>query len=181
MNTRLLSLLLPPALALGFSGSAMGATTNLGALIVGTPTTFSGSSAPGSFTDTFTFTLPANGGSGYSVANFALPFFGFNTTLSSLTLFSNPDGILSNGDDLQVANNPTGGNSIALTYGAFVAGPYYLKVVGIATGTSGGLYNGAISVAAVPPAPVPEPESYALMLAGIGIIGFVSARRRHQA
>ena len=180
MDTRYLFRLLPLALAVGFSGSALAVTTNLGAVVVGTPTTFSGSSAPGSFTDLFTFTLPANGGSGYSVANFALPFFGLNTTLSSLTLYSNPDGILSNGDDLQVAVNSTGGGSIALTYGASVVGPYYLKVSGIATGTAGGLYNGAISVAAVPPAPVPEPESYALMLAGIGAIGLVVVRRRQQ-
>jgi hypothetical protein len=27
---------------------------------------------------------------------------------------------------------------------------------------------------------VPEPETYALMLAGLGIVGFVAARRRSQ-
>ena len=48
-------------------------------------------------------------------------------------------------------------------------------VNGIGNGSLGGLYNGSISVAAVP-----EPETYAMLLAGMGVMGFI-ARRRNKA
>ncbi|XHS80376.1 FxDxF family PEP-CTERM protein [Burkholderiaceae bacterium UC74_6] len=53
-------------------------------------------------------------------------------------------------------------------------GNYYYMVTGVATGAAGGLY----SVASTITSPVPEPESYALMLAGLGVIGFIAGRRR---
>lgn len=54
-------------------------------------------------------------------------------------------------------------------------GTYYLTVSGTATGSSGGAFSGMINVS-----PVPEPETYALMLAGLGVLGFL-ARRRNKA
>ena len=52
-------------------------------------------------------------------------------------------------------------------------GSYYYLVSGTAIGTAGGLYTIASALA-----PIPEPETYVLMLAGLGAIGFVAARRR---
>ena len=52
-------------------------------------------------------------------------------------------------------------------------GSYLLEVRGNIVGSSGGSYAGAMNLA-----PVPEPASVALMLAGFGVLGFV-ARRRH--
>ena len=39
-------------------------------------------------------------------------------------------------------------------------------------GAVGSLYNGSITVAAVP-----EPESYAMLLAGLGVMGAIAVRR----
>jgi PEP-CTERM motif len=53
------------------------------------------------------------------------------------------------------------------------AGSYQLSFTGFGSGP--GAFGGFYEVS-----PVPEPETYALMLAGLGIVGFVAARRRAQ-
>nr|WP_195793161.1 FxDxF family PEP-CTERM protein [Roseateles sp. DAIF2] len=55
-------------------------------------------------------------------------------------------------------------------------GSYYFSVAGKTNGSSG-IYALSSAATAVP---VPEPETYALLLAGLGVVGFV-ARRRKQA
>ena len=141
---------------------------------MGVPLSFGGFSAPGTFNDTFTFSLPTNSGSGYSVTNFTFLPGQFNTILNTLSLFSNPDGMLFNADDAFLgASVAQGGNSLALALGASSSGNYYLAVGGVSNGEQGGIYNGAISVTAVP-----ELETYAMMLAGLGTLGFLARRRR---
>ena len=156
------------------TGVATATTTSLGAAVVGIPLSFGGYSPTGSFNDIFTFTLPSNGGSGYSVTEF-MPLGEFRTLLATLSLISNPDGIPFNSDDtvLDTSVMP-GGNSLALTWTASSSGSYYLAVGGLSRGSKGGIYNGAISVTAVP-----EPETYVMMLAGLSALGFLALRRRN--
>ena len=165
--------------ALGFPIAANATTTNLGAITVGTPTAFNGTVAPaGPFIDTFTFSLPANGGSGYSVLNFPLSIPGvgsFNTVFSSMSLVSNPDGIPFNGDDTLLTTVTGSGGKLSFNWGSTAGGNMYLTVMGLANGTLGGLYSGAISVS-----PVPEPHEWAMMIAGLGFIGAMRYKRRNQ-
>ena len=51
-------------------------------------------------------------------------------------------------------------------------GNYYLFIKGVSTGKAG--YNGSIALTS----PVPEPETYGMMLAGLGLMGFVARRRK---
>lgn len=55
-------------------------------------------------------------------------------------------------------------------------GDYFFKVTGKATGSNGGNYD---FFANANVAPVPEPETYALM--GLGLVGLLAARRRKAA
>lgn len=154
-------------------------TTDLGPIPIGPPTPFSGTVLSGGpFLDVFTFTLPTNGGSGYSVVNFPLtiPGFGtFNTVFTTLQLVNNPDGLVGvGGDETVLASNLiTGGaGSMSVILGPHVGGSMYLSVGGIANGTVGGLYSGAISVS-----PVPEVDTYAMLLAGLACVSFIARRR----
>lgn len=54
-----------------------------------------------------------------------------------------------------------------------VAGSYYLEVKGDVLGTNGGSYAVDLNVTAVP-----EAETYAMMLGGLGLVGFVARRRK---
>ncbi|MBL8378897.1 MAG: FxDxF family PEP-CTERM protein [Burkholderiales bacterium] len=174
---KLTRLLKRSAVALAVAGACSGAgatTTDLGAITFGA-TAFNGSASPGLFTDVFKFLAPANGGSAYSVVDFPLtiPFGTFGTSFSSLKLWSNPNGTVGDFDDVQVATGTGGGSSMNLSFGPSVGGNYYLEVKGTATGSLGGLYSGAISLS-----PIPEPGTYGLFLAGLGLIGTIVTRRR---
>ena len=52
-------------------------------------------------------------------------------------------------------------------------GFYQFILTGTTAGTSGGTYLGSLSAA-----PIPESETYGMMLAGLGLLGFMVLRRR---
>ena len=50
------------------------------------------------------------------------------------------------------------------------------------SGTGSGVYTGAVALSnATAVTPVPEPETYAMLLAGLGAVGFMSRRRKVSA
>lgn len=55
------------------------------------------------------------------------------------------------------------------------AGDYYYKVTGLVTGPRGGSFT--LSSTTAPVAVVPEADTYAMMLAGLGMIGLMAKRR----
>ena len=169
------------ALLVVLANAASATNAVVGVVAIGAPASFGGFAPAGNFVDNFIFTLPVNASTGYSVINFAPIVFGgsFNTVFSSLTLMSDPDSVLSNSDDVAIAHsNGSSANSLSFTTGSLPAGHYYLQVVGFTSGSLGGLYTGAISVSTA--SPVPELDSYAMLLAGLGVIGSVAMRRKHK-
>ena len=59
------------------------------------------------------------------------------------------------------------------TFTGLAAGTYALNVLGYATGANGGSYAGEFIAQTVP-----EPGTYALLLAGLGVVGFMASRRK---
>ncbi|MCR5866336.1 MULTISPECIES: FxDxF family PEP-CTERM protein [Aquincola] len=110
----------------------------------------------GSFVDTFSFTL--TGESTIEAGLTAVLPSSFSAGFFELSSFTSPGSIAS--------------GSIGSTFTAnLAAGDYFYTVKGV--GTPGSTYALKSVVAAVP-----EPETYALFLAGLGAIGFMAARRR---
>jgi hypothetical protein len=171
------------ALLAGASVGANAATTDLGTISLGEPATFSGvvQGSGTSINDLFTFTLDSgNTSSGYSVVNIPLSFTGgeWNTALATLTLSSNADGIVGNGDDQMLASaiwnqGSNSNDSLSLSYDSAITGPAYITITGVTDGGNGGVYAGAIAA-------VPEPETYAMLLAGLGLMGAVVRRRSNR-
>ena len=116
----------------------------------------------GGFTDFFNFTLPGSAsGTGESNAT-VIDLTGPDVNITSFNLFESISSTTYTGS---ITGGGTGAN---LTFaGGTVPGLYQLQVVG----TGSGFYSGSIAAA------VPEPETYAMLLAGLGLLGF-SARRR---
>lgn len=120
----------------------------------------------GAFTDIFTFTPAATPGS-YAW-----------TAVSNLS-FTADDMITFTLSDLNSIPLLTG--SIPIMGGTYsgagllptpVAGPLTLTITGISTG---GAYGGNFTVAM---APVPEPATYGMMIAGLGILVMLARRRK---
>jgi len=188
MKKQLLKKLVGAVAFAGFSASASAATYDLGFLeagIVAHP--FTGNVAIGTFNDVYKFELPANGKTGYSVIDFPTTVtipnvgtFSFKTIFSSLVLVSDPDGIPFTSDDNTVlTKTQANASKIEMTWPASPGGKMYLIVNGAGQGGGnfvGGIYGGAISVA-----PVPEPETWAMMLIGAGLVGFRLHKRSKKA
>jgi len=119
----------------------------------------------GIFQDVYSFT-PVDPGtlSGYAVAN---NVDGYNILGLTVTLQDSSFAVV--GTD---STPDTGFN-----FGGLPSGTYALNLLGFATGSSGGFYAGGF-IAETIPTVVPEPQAYALMLAGLGIVGFAVRRRR---
>lgn len=133
--------------------------------------------AAGSFEDFYSFSLTA-------LANIFSTAVSINNSDGSVL----PEGSVSLLHDL----GPAGIDSLDAVVGnyafsgltgniqhAFLSqgpGNYYYRVSGAAVGLNGDSYSLTSALA-----PVPEPQTYALMLAGLGVIGFLARRRRPQA
>lgn len=131
-----------------------------------------------SFYDVFTFSLSTASDTISSAVSLLLPGLGGNPSSyeidnGTLTLFSDPDGDGALGANVQIASTAFGDSNGVLTANNVAAGTYFWAVAGDAVGTNGGVYLYSANTAAV----VPEPETYAMMLAGLGLIGFIGRRR----
>lgn len=160
------------AVVAGASVTAQAATYNLGVLTVGGPPTsfnaFHAGAGLSQFDDDFTFSLATDGFTAGSVLDFSIPGI-VGAQFASANLYS---GMPGTGTLIAQAVGTT--SSMSFTNVFTPAGTYYLAVAGNVTGgvSLGAAYSGSINVS-----PIPEPESYAMLLAGLGVMGAIAARR----
>jgi hypothetical protein len=127
----------------------------------------------GAFEDIWTFNLGTPSIVAASLTNVEVSFLGnaaggindFQAWLNGTSLL--PSGSTTTAGDIKVKLQVLAGA------GSFAAGTYQLKVTGSGVTGGSGSYGGNLVAT-----PIPEPETYALMLAGLGVVGFVAGRRR---
>ena len=131
----------------------------------------------GVFMDFYKFTVPAgfDGATSVSVANQNPPGFHISDGMFSLYSYG-PDLAYGGGDDVLVGgawafDGTTGSTQQTAPVSA---GGYYYMVTGIGDGSGGkGKYTISSNIN-----PVPEPESWAMLLAGLAGLGWLQRRRQ---
>lgn len=137
--------------------AAHAATYDVGALVTGSPQSITKSVlGTGAFTDTIEFDILGESTGQFNAVTFVFfPFVANEISNLSLQVFK-------------------GATELAPSAGVFtlpVGMDYSFKVSG--TSTFSGVYSVNYQIT-----PVPEPESIAMLLAGLGVVGAVAARRR---
>ncbi|MCE3604497.1 FxDxF family PEP-CTERM protein [Massilia sp. P8910] len=131
---------------------------------------FKGGQKGNTFVDNYKFTLAQAGDFAAGVlsitgnAKNGLDITAFNLIDSNGSLFGGK--LLSTGATDQWS----------LSTASLSAGAYTIQVKGSILSNSSGRYSTNIALA-----PVPEPETYAMMLAGLGLLGFTARRRNKKA
>ena len=129
------------------------------------------------FDHIYTFTLAAPGpyeAITAAVTNDSSPVNVFDISNGTLKLFAD-NGDLDYTNDALQGSFAFDNTSVTGVFSPLAAGNYFYEVTGDVTGTVGGSYTLSSTVS-----PIPEPETYAMLLAGLGLVGF-SARRRKVA
>lgn len=183
MRQILSKLSIAAVLALGCQIAAQASVTNLG-VISGTKT-LSNTTPDGSFTDFFNFSVSSANNAGLATTSILFPAT-YGTLVESLNLYAGTFTTLAalplNPVSLPFVTSVANSNGTVITTLAssaiLDAAGYTLVIGGSSIGTAA--YTGIIALTEIPRTlpPVPEPETYAMLLAGLGMLGFIARRRQ---
>jgi hypothetical protein len=178
-------------LTLAFAGASASAAANVAQFTLPDGTTSAnpsvgpdGVSAKGNFPtgvavdDVYNFNIAADS----DLLTYAHEFDSLDVSLdpANFALFNGAFG--DGGTQVGQTFSFAGGSALTTTYSNLTAGSYYFEITGNATGTQGAVYDFAV-FANEPGGPlpaVPEPANLALLLAGLGLVGFMAKRRTRQ-
>jgi hypothetical protein len=127
---------------------------------------FTGNNAGNTFSDRFDFNLSTGG----SIVADLLSMSGNANNGLDITGYAlyGTSGLIQNGTQLLTGQT----DSWTLSSNVLAAGDYYLLVTGSSVSNSAGKFYGSVAVS-----PVPEPATYGMLIAGLGLIGFMGRRR----
>jgi hypothetical protein len=148
--------------------------------------TFAASNNGATFADHFTFTVDGTTGMNFdAIISSISRTADTGLDISALSLYrvgggtgtggTMGDTLVTSGTSLQ-----TGAMDVwTLSSDNLMAGNYYVLVSGNLVSDTSASFGGAVMLS--PMAPVPEPETYGMMLAGLGVLGFLARRRKPAA
>jgi len=142
-------------------------------------TTYLGNTVIDTFSDSFTFEVASSASFGAQLLS--INFFDiYNIDNFRTSLWQGANLLAELVDPVSF-----GGSLLSYSYAAFDYSPletqtaYELRVEGVGSGWYGGFYKGNISLSSVV-SPIPEPEIYAMMAFGVGVIGWVTRRKKRR-
>ncbi len=148
------------------TASVSHAATQSAGTLTQSPTPITFTPVRGAIDDVINFTVSGLSNAYSNAVAFTLNFLpGFTISSLNVELFGGFDK----------ATNLPGASQNALqnlSFSNLSAGNYSLHFTGL-TGASGGGYTAVLAAA-----PVPEPSEWAMMAAGLGIVGLIARRRR---
>ena len=142
--------------------------------------TYGSADRTSTFTDMYKFVLNANFDSSTSLtSNYLASSSVKDLQITSFNLVKY-DPVTSAVLGAYAGSNVTGGGAHPtdrweLTATDLSAGSYYVQVGGLVVGTGGGAYGSDLTIAV---SAVPEPATYGMMAAGLGLLGFVARRKQ---
>lgn len=133
--------------------------------------TFGPGNSGGTFADQFTFTVA--GTTGWTLDAIVASITRTDATglaITGVSLYDASDTLLTSGTSWLSGPIDLWSNSA----NNLSAGDYYLQVNGTVVSDGAASFGGAVSLAA----PVPEPATYGMLLAGFGALGVLARRRK---
>ncbi len=131
--------------------------------------TFAASNNGNTFADQFTFSVSSQPATLNAIVASISGSAATGLDISNLGLYTSGGTLVTSG-----TLGSSGAMDIwTLNGGTLAVGNYYLQVSGSMVSNTGGSFGGSVMLQ-----PVPEPETYGMMLAGLGVVGLLARRRK---